>query len=99
MPGDVTVRMGPTHFIKKSHLLSVDREGMQQGEERLDAAMLPPQSPEQWRQSITQSTLTGGAGALPSAASGEPVRVPDLRYPERDVRLDAAPYLLGCSAD
>jgi hypothetical protein len=45
-PGKVGENDGPTCFLPGTNYLALDREGLGQGEERLDAQMMPPQSPE-----------------------------------------------------
>eukprot|EP01052_Picozoa_sp_SAG31_P009735 SAG31_NODE_518_length_14674_cov_39.604803_11_plen_765_part_00 len=95
-PGAVTSRMGPTEFLKRSHYLSVDREGMSHGEERLDPVMVGPKNRKDWHAAIT-SWSGLGTDSLPSLERpGEQVRVPMLDFPERDARLRAAPGILGC---
>ena len=47
-PGKVGPNDGPTCFLPGTQYLAVDREGLGQGEERLDPKMLPPKTAEQW---------------------------------------------------
>ena len=50
-PGD-----GPTCFLPGTQYLALDREGLGQGEERLDPKMLPPKTAAQWHDAISGFT-------------------------------------------
>ena len=55
-PGKVGPGDGPTCFLPGTQYLALDREGLGQGEERLDPKMLPPKTPAQWHDSISGFT-------------------------------------------
>ena len=55
-PGKVGPDDGPTCFLPGTQYFALDREGLGQGEERLDTQMLPPKTPEQWHEAISGFT-------------------------------------------
>ena len=55
-PGKVGPGDGPTCFLPGTQYLALDREGLGQGEERLDPKMLPPKTAAQWHDSISGFT-------------------------------------------
>lgn len=55
-PGKVGPGDGPTCFLPGTQYLALDREGLGQGEERLDPHMLPPKTPAQWHDAISGFT-------------------------------------------
>jgi hypothetical protein len=55
-PGKVGPNDGPTCFLPGTQYLALDREGLGQGEERLDPHMLPPKAPTEWYDAISGFT-------------------------------------------
>lgn len=51
-PGPVKAEDGATCFLPGTQYLALDREGLGQGEERLDPFMMPGKTPEQWHNAI-----------------------------------------------
>ena len=55
-PGKVGPGDGPTCFLPGTQYFALDREGLGQGEERLDPHMLPPKTPAEWHDAISGFT-------------------------------------------
>ena len=83
---DVTIDMGPTAVIARSHILGIDREGFRESEDRLERDLTPP--------TPARGEASRAAWAQKHVSASDLTNHPDLALRD-SARVSAAKDLLG----
>ena len=85
-PTEVTINMGPTAVVARSHMLGIDRDGYCESEDRLERDLIPP--------TPARGEASQAAWSAKLAAASHLINHPDLTMRDES-RVSAARDLLG----